>query len=171
MTKRPRITPELTTGDKWMEGAGWVLLLLLWILVAVNYASLPHTIPIHYNGLGQPNRFGGKSAILVLPLIATVLVGGLTILNRYPYLFNYPTKVTADNATWQYTRATKLVRYLKVAIVILFGVICWRTIEGAHSKTTGMGNWFLPFVSILIYGPVIYVLLTWNRKRPPSRKD
>ena len=95
---------------------------------------MPATIPTHYNGAGQADGFGGKITILTLPLIATVLFVGMTFLNKYPHIFNYPTNITQDNVLRQYTNATRLIRYLKLIIVFIFGLIAFKTIQNANGE-------------------------------------
>lgn len=138
MGERPKLKAELTTLDKTLEILGWTSILAVWFLTITNYTNLPDTIPIHYNGAGQADRFGGKATILILPLIATVLFVGLTILNRFPHIFNYPTNITQDNALSHYTNATRMIRYLKLIIVVIFGLIAFRTIQNANGKADGL---------------------------------
>ena len=104
MEERPKIKLELTKTDKTFEIIGWLSIIAIWILTITNYKSLPDIILIHYNGAGHVNGFGGKAYILTLPLTATILFVGLTILNRFPHFFNYPRKVTKENAKFQYTK-------------------------------------------------------------------
>lgn len=159
MNERPKIKLDLTTTDKTFEILGWVSILAIWILTITNYANLPDTIPIHYNGAGQADGFGGKGTILTLPLISTVLFVGMTILNRYPHTFNYPTNITADNALRQYTNATRMIRYLKFIIVVIFGLIALQTFRNVNGQTNGLGVWFLPLTLGLIFIPLTYFVV------------
>ena len=159
MNERPKIKLELTTYDKTLEILGWTSILAIWVLTISNYSNLPDTIPIHYNGAGQADGFGGKGNILTLPLIATVLFIGLTILNKFPYVFNYTTNITADNALRQYTNATRLLRYLKFIIVVIFGLIALQTIRNVNGQASGLGVWFLPLTLGLIFIPLTYFLI------------
>ena len=159
MEARPKIKLELTTSDKTIEIIGWLLIISVWGLTITNYANLPDTIPTHYNGAGQADGFGGKATILTLPLTATVLFVGLTFLNKFPHIFNYPTNITQDNASRQYTNATRLIRYLKLIIVFIFGLIAFKTIQNANGEADGLGVWFLPLTMGLIFIPLIYFVI------------
>jgi uncharacterized membrane protein len=152
MNERPKFKIQPTPTDKILEILGWASLLAIWVLILSSYANLPDIIPIHYNAAGQADSFGEKGNILTLPILATVLFIGLTILNKFPHVFNYPTKITADNAVGNYTNATRLIRYLKFIIVIIFGLIVWKTIR----NTNGLGAWFLPLTVGLIFIPMTY---------------
>ena len=155
MNNRPKIKLQHTLFDKALEILGWILVFAIWILVITNYITLPDTIPIHYNGVGVADRFGGKENILTLPIVATVLFIGLTMLNQFPHLFNYPTPITEDNALRQYIYATRLLRYLKFIILVIFGAITWQTISNVHN----IGIWFLPMTVALMLIPFIYFLI------------
>lgn len=157
--ERPKIKLQLTTTDKFLEVLGWMAVLTIWLLVITNYSKLPGTIPTHYNGSGQADGFGGKASILILPMIATVLFVVMTILNRFPHVFNFPTNITKDNALRQYTNATKMIRYLKLTIVLTFGFIAFKTIQNASGQSTELGAWFLPFTLGLTFFPIIYFVV------------
>lgn len=159
MNERPKIKLGLTTIDKTFEILGWISIFAIWVLTITNYTNLPDTIPIHYNGAGQADGFGGKGNILILPLIATVLFAGLTILNKFPHVFNYPTNITAENALRQYTNATRLIRYLKFIIVVIFGLIALQTIRNVNGQTNGPAFWFLPLTLGLIFIPLTYFVI------------
>ena len=159
MSERPKLKLELTTFDKTLEILGWTSILAIWVLTITNYTNLPGTIPTHYNGVGQADGFGGKATILTLPLIATVLFIGLTILNKFPHIFNYPTNLTQDNALRQYTNATRMIRYLKLIIVVIFGLIAFKTIQNANGEADGLGVWFLPMTLGLIFIPLTYFVI------------
>jgi uncharacterized membrane protein len=156
---RPKIKLIPTTADKLVDLLGWLILLALWTLTITNYSSLPDTIPTHFNATGEADGFGSKVSLIALPVIATLLFIGLTVLNRYPQSFNYPTTITKDNALQQYTLATKMLRYLKLVLVLVFGGIEIITIQNATGKAAGLGTWFLPLTLVLVFLPLIYFLI------------
>jgi uncharacterized membrane protein len=159
MNNRPRIKLRLTTADKVLEFMGWCVVLLLWYVITVHYSKLPEIVPVHYNAEGKVDKFGPKSILLMLPLIATVLYIAMTIINRFPHQFNYPVKITEENALQQYTSASRLIRYLKFIVVVIFGIITFKSIPNAAATSEGLGTWFLPFVLISIFVPVIYYII------------
>ena|ERR1035437_5408592 len=159
MEERPIIKLELTTADKIFELVGWLFIVAVWWLTIKNYSNLPDTIPTHYNGDGQADGFGGKTTIFTMPLAATILFIGLTILNKFPNIFNYPTNITQGNAFRQYTNATRLIRYFKLILVFIFGFITFKTIQNAKGEVDGLGVWFLPITMGLIFIPLIYFIV------------
>ncbi|MBC8004701.1 MAG: DUF1648 domain-containing protein [Verrucomicrobia bacterium] len=161
MKGRSRIKIELTITDKVIELIGWLSLLAIWVLAITSYSNLPDTIPIHYDGTGQIDRFGNKINILTLPLIATILFVGITIANRFPHIFNYPIKITEENTFRQYSNITRMNRYLKLIFVIIFGFIAYNTIESTNS----LGFWFLPLTMGLLFTSLIYFVLKTVRTK------
>jgi uncharacterized membrane protein len=158
MSNRPKLKLNLTTTDKVIELVGWICLIGIWILTLSNYYSLPETIPIHYNGAGEADGFGKKWNILSLPIVSSILFVGLTILNKYPHVFNYPSTITQENALQQYTNATRLIRFLKLVVLIIFGLIVFKTIQNVNGNADGLGTWFLPLTFGLIFIPMAYYL-------------
>ena len=159
VNEKPKITLQLTIADKIFEILGWTFVIAIWFLTIANFANMPDTIPIHYNATGQADGFGGKGHLLTLPLISTILFIGLTILNKFPHLFNYPANITPGNALRHYTNATRLIRYLKLIIVIIFGLIVLQTIRNVNGQISGLGAWFLPLIFGLIFIPLIYYVI------------
>ena len=159
MNKRPRLKLKLNQTDKILEIVGWISVVGIWALPLINYFDLPEIIPIHFNGAGKANGFGNKTHIFVLPIISTLLFIGLTILNKRPHVFNYPSQITKENAFRQYTNATRMMRVLKLVIVLLFGLIVFRKIQIINGHADGLGTWFLPFTIGLFIILTIYFLI------------
>jgi len=154
--ERPILKQKWSTGDKLLEVAGYLILILLWILVLSNYAALPETIPTHFGITGKADGFGNKGMIFMLPVVTTLLFVGMTILNYYPHKFNYPTKVTVQTAKKQYTVATHLIRYLKFIVVLAFFFI---TLFSMGSVNNQESQWFILFLFLFIisvFVPLIY---------------
>lgn len=158
-TERPKIKVILSTTDKIVEILGWIILLVLWGWTFTHYSSLPDTIPTHFNAAGEADGFGTKVSIIALPVIASLLFIGITVLNRYPHSFNYPTAITQDNALRLYTLATRMLRFLKLVLVVVFGGIEFMTIQHATGKAAGLGVWFLPLTLVLVFLPLIYFVI------------
>ncbi len=158
MLNHPKLKPKLTPTDLLFEAAGWVVLLLIWSLALLNFDKLPDIIPIHFNAKGEADGFGQNSGILVLPMIATVLFIGLTYLNKFPHIFNYTSTITEENALDQYQTSTRVLRYLKLIIVMVFGFIEFKTIQVATGQAEGLGKWFLPLILGLISLPTVYYI-------------
>lgn len=47
----------------------------------------------------------------MLPVTSAILFPGMSLVNRAPHIFNYPVRITSENALIQYTNAPRLIRY------------------------------------------------------------
>ncbi len=157
--ERPKLKIQLTTTDQIFELLGWGVLLALWVWTGTSYPSLPDSIPTHFNAAGEADGFGTKASIVGLSLIATLLYIGLTLLNRFPHVFNFPTPITLDNALSQYTNAIRMIRYLKLILVLVFAGISFQTIQQAKGTGEGLGLWFLPLTLVLVFMPLVYFVV------------
>ena len=160
MGERPKLKLHLTRTDKVIEFIGWTVLIGVWVLAIVSFSGLPETIPTHFNGAGKADGFGEKINILVLPIIGTILFIVLTGLNKNPHIFNYPITITNADAIGQYSKATRMIRVLKLTIVLVFGLILLRTIQHANGNADGLGIWFLPLTIGLFIIPTFYFMMT-----------
>lgn len=151
MENRPRITITVTSTDRISEAVGWGLVLSMWMITAIYFTKLPQIIPIHFNASGAPDGYGVKYILLLTPFIATVLCVALTWLCRYPHLFNYPTPITASNASQQYAVAIRMLRWLKLIIAAIFLFITTHTLSSATGNKLSRGFWILPVASTALF--------------------
>jgi uncharacterized membrane protein len=159
MNDRPVLKPKLTLADMILEAAGWALVVILVASAFYFYSKLPGIIPVHFNFTGQPDSFGKKHTILLLPVIGLVSFAVLTLLNQVPFKFNYPAKITPENAMKQYTLMTRMIRYLKFILCLVFSAVTILTYETAIGKANGLGIWFVPMTLALILLPLLYFIL------------
>ena len=158
MEERPKIKLKLGFPDILLESFGWLAILAIWGLVIVNYSSLPNSIPTHFNAAGDPDSYGGKTALFVLPIVGTITFIGMTFLNKFPEIFNYPIEITKSNASAQYTNMTRMMRYLKMILVVIFGTIVFNKIQIAQGISEGLEIWFLLINLGLLFIPLIYFI-------------
>lgn len=159
MNKRPRIPIKLTTIDYFIEIIGAIGILCLIFLPVYFFNDLPTQLPKHFNAHGQVDSYGNRGIIWLLPAIGLVLYIGMTVLNKFPFAFNYPTKVTNENAKKLYTLGTRTVRLLKVIVVLSFAFLNYRTIEIGMNNATEIGKFYLPLLLVvltILIGTMIY---------------
>ena len=159
MESRPKLKIQLTKTDRILEGLGYFTIVASWGLVVFVYPILPQSIPTHFGFSGVADGFGDKTYLLLLPGIATVLFTGISILNRLPHIFNYPVAITESNALKQYTYATRLLRFLKFSVPLIFLTIFVMSALTALHKASGLGFWFLPTALVFIFLPLVFYSL------------
>ncbi len=155
-----RPTPEIQTSrfDKMIELLGWVCLILLWVITIISYARLPEIIPTHFNASGQADDEGSKMILFFLPVIGTLIFVGLTILNQYPHIFNYPVAITEANAQKQYNNAVRMLKVLKLILAVVFSILVFLIYHAASTDNGSLGIWFLPVVLGMILIPLGYFI-------------
>ena len=160
---RPLIKIEWTPADWILEGMALLGLLTVFGTAIYNFPKLPDTIPTHFNAAGQPDGYGNKSVFLMFPAISLLLYLLLSLISLIPHRFNYPVKITPQNALKQYTMGTRLIRYLKMSLILLFFDINYSIIRHINNTSQGLGLWFLPVVLGFIFIPVIiYFILSYK---------
>lgn len=150
--------------DKFLESSSKCVLVLLWMITIFAFFKMPIIVPTHFNAAGQPDSFGSKETVFILPVIATIIFAGLTVLNRYPYIFNYINKITEANALHQYTIAARMLRALKLMILILFTAIVLLTYLTTIHAINGLSKGFLPFIiCVFCMLPTVGLLLAYKK--------
>jgi uncharacterized membrane protein len=154
---RPVIDHSRTGVDWLLEIAAIMGLVGAFAILGSAWSQLPERIPLHFDITGKPDGWGNKGWLWILPMIGAVIYVGFTALVRVPHRFNYPWKITPENAQRQYRIARSLLTWLKAQITLLLAAIAWTTIRVALGKAEGIGAWFVPvLVGVLLATVVVH---------------
>jgi len=129
-----------------IEILAFVGLLLHALIILGMWNFLPETIPVHFDFAGQANSWGDRSDLLLLFGLSILIYAGLSWLGRYPHKFNYPWKITLDNAERQYHLARIFVKVIKCEIVWLLALITSQAIGVSFGLANGLGSIFVALV-------------------------
>lgn len=165
MEARPKIKLSLSPLDKSLEMTSQVFLVAVWALTLYIFFKLPATIPTHFDASGQVNAYGNKVTLIIFPILATIIYLLFTQLNRFPHIFSYMTKITENNAERQYIIATRMYRFLKLAILVIFSSIILFTYLTTTGVTKGLGLWFLPMAEGLLLIPTVIGIIKSLQKK------
>ncbi|MBC7537129.1 MAG: DUF1648 domain-containing protein [Ferruginibacter sp.] len=165
METKPRIKINKSKTDRRLELFGGILLLLLWLITVYVYLHSPDTIPIHFDDSGKPNNYGSRNTLFFLTIPATIIYAGITQLNKYPHILNYPVKITAENAAQQYSDATRLLRFLKAGVLLIFILLIVLEYLTALGITKDIGTWFLPLILCTTMLPTIFLLIQGLKRK------
>lgn len=165
-TNRPRIQIKKNIFDWTLELITLLIFLLVLAVPIIYYNELPETVPRHFNAAGEPDAYGSKTILWILPLICSLMYVGLTILNRYPHIFNYLDEITEENAERQYRMATKLIRILKLIVTATFCYILFQTVQTALDHQQGLGTYFLPIFIVVMIAIIIGYLVISQKTKP-----
>ncbi len=165
--QRPHIRPPLTTLEIIAIAITIAGLLFTFLPLVILWSSIPNTIPTHFDIYGQPNAYGSKAMLLIYPGVALGITLLFQILCHYPWLFNFPVRITHENALRQYGRGRRLLRWVN-ALIWLFGAIQWQAIEVARGAATTLGSVFSlsVFVVFALIVPIgiITLVIMWARR-------
>lgn len=153
---RPRVQLTLSGVDKALQLAGALVLATFLVVVAATWASLPESLPVHFGLGGEPDSWGSRGEILVLPVIALLQFVLLSVLARFPHRHNYLVTITAENAERQYRLAQRLLHVLSLLLVFLFFALYLATWAIAGHKLDR-----LPAVAVWLPLALIGCLLAW----------
>lgn len=160
---RPVLNIQMTPLQQLMIVGGAIGVIVCFGIVAKYWPDLPHTIPTHFNGLGKPDGWGGKSSLMGLPIIGLLIYAMMIILSRFPQIYNFPVAITEENAPAQYQMARTLVIWLGAYIPWMFAYLVWMSVQSAVHKAEGLGGWFLPASMVLCFAPLIIYLMKASR--------
>lgn len=152
---QPKIVPPRTPIQQLLNTLALVALVGFVIYFLLKWPGLPDPIPRHYNGAGEPDAYGSKYTLMILPLLAIAIYFTFNYLNQKPYTFNYPVKITEENAAYQYTLAMNMMSALSTSIILAFFYISWRTVAVVNQEVSGLGWWFLPAFLLITFLPII----------------
>jgi uncharacterized membrane protein len=147
-----------------LEFAGAASLISTFLTIALSWSDLPETIPMHFNAAGQVNGWGPKESILAVPCVAIFVFLLLTIASRYPQYFNFPWRITEENAERQY----RLARILLAAIKLDVALTCFLAItslRGAALHHTAFNPIFFPFAIASVPAVLITYFVVAIRSR------
>ncbi|TYB79683.1 DUF1648 domain-containing protein [Bizionia myxarmorum] len=166
---RPKITLDKSTFDNFLDVFAFGLLIVTIIYTVLNYSALPDQIPMHFNYSGDITRFDDKDMIWLFPILGIATVSGIFYLNKFPHVFNYPQKITPENAKEFYSDATRMLRFINVSISLLFSIILFEIVQVSLNNAkiiSQAANYIIMSIVILMtIGPLIYAFLNLKKKK------
>ncbi len=163
MSDQPRLIIEPMAADRALEALCITILLAMWVLTVSYLLILPEHIAIHFDMQGQPDGYGSKWVLLFSPVFASILWIGLSVLNKFPHKFNYPVKITKDNAARQYSLAIRLIRWIKLGILLLFSILLHTFYSSALSEEL-KNIWWIIILSVIIGLVPLIIFLIFSVK-------
>ena len=127
--ERPRIKIKLTMIDYVVEFFSLAAVLSSIILFIIYWIKAPDIVPIHYNIHGEADGYGSKMTLIIEPILSVLAYVGLTVLNKYPHIFNFSTTVTEQNALSLYKTSTRMIRWFKLLICLFFAYMVWHEVN------------------------------------------
>jgi len=124
------------------------------IYISMKYPFLSDKIPIHFNGNNIADGWGYKGLVWILPFITLIVWMAMTILEKFPHLFNY-TNLTKKNIASQYKNGRLMVNLIKSEITIFLVYNSWNWINAILGNKIGLGVWEMLIFLIIIIGTIV----------------
>lgn len=130
-------------GGRWALELVALLALGLGILAVVRaWPELPATVPTHFGLSGEPDAWGPRKAIAMMPAIAAFLYLLLSGVQRIPASwYNYPVTLTDENRARQHALARELLAWIKAAGMGLFAHLTIGILRIALGHAESLGPW------------------------------
>jgi uncharacterized membrane protein len=155
-----RVEYRRSPGD-WLAEMIAVTGLILGLVLPVCYWSLlPERVPSHFGASGQADAWSARGFVWLLPAVTVFVYLLLTLVSLIPpRYYNYPWRITEENAPRQVRIVRRLLCVLKAELVWLFVYLTWQTIRVALGQVSGLGSTFLPVTLAVVFGTVLYYFI------------
>lgn len=162
MKKQPIMKIPQSSFAKFLDGLTVLIFISVVIYLITQYSTLPDRVPGHYDEEGNVDRWGSKMELWILPIVGAVLWIPMTILERYPHMFNY-LNLKEDNIEAQYRNGQLMVNVLKNQSVLLLSYLLYQSIQVANGAAEGLGVLFMPIFLAVIFGSLIIFMIRMLR--------
>jgi uncharacterized membrane protein len=161
---RPGIRPSWKASDKILALIATAGVLLLLLAVPFAWQQLPERIPTHFGFSGEPDAWGGKGTLVILPIVGLTLYVSMMALARVPHIYNYPVTITEDNAEAQYRLGRKLLLTVNAFTTWLLAGLLLDSIDVASGRQDGLSSAFLVLLVVAPFAILIVYLILANRQ-------
>ena len=123
-------------------------------------------VPTHFNLAGQADAWGSPQSLLVLPAMALGVFLLMTIVSRYPAVFNFPVRATPANRAQLESIALEMIAWLRLEVVVIFALIQRAAILSAEQGRNALSGWLLPVCLVCVFGTIALHVVAMFRVRP-----
>lgn len=164
--KNPAIHIGKTKFDLTLEILTILAIIATLCILVYYYSLLPEKLPIYFNWPTKENTgLGSKNLLFISPIISGAIFFGFYLLNKKPWIFNYPTEITKKNAIRSYRNSTQMLRLIALVISLMCFCFTLFSILNGLGNSTNYGIYIYPvFPVLLIIIPIIYMIKMFSEK-------
>jgi uncharacterized membrane protein len=130
------------------------------VYLILTWHTIPDKIPAHYNLAGEVNRWGSKSELIVLPIMSWLIFGLITLIERYPSVWNTGVRITKENREQVYRLLKNLIAVVKIFVLLMFS-----SISVISSLGLSLPMWYILGFLVLLFGTIAYFIVRITRIR------
>lgn len=165
--KKPKLVVKRKLVDYVVEFLTFLAVITSFALPLIYYQDMPEDIPMHFSTSGAADRLGPRNSIWILPVLGAVLCWGIHRLIKFPHLFNYPHRITAQNAAENYRMAQRSLRFINFIVAASIAYITYKIILTSLGRSEGLSTQFLIVFSIIMLGTPLFFMLKmrWHKNK------
>lgn len=152
---------KLDGTDKFFEVLALVSVLANFIIIGMNYSSLPDVIPNHFDLNGEPNQYGSKNSLWAVAAVSVFIYMLIGIITLFPESFNYPSQKNDKES--QYKMGVKLMRSLRACMLLFVALLTYVMIQSAKNGTAKGTFWIIAVVPAILLGNLIWFAVKWKK--------
>jgi len=161
--KRPKIHIPKSKSEIIGNIIGYVIYIGSIILLIALWAKIPQKVPVHYNLDGEVTRWGSKWELFILVGIGLFIIILMEIIERFPEIYNYPSRFNEHNAEQFYLVGRQMVNLIKNGCVILFSFILYADIALVLEWHVNLSQWILPIIFIICIVPIVVCFVRFSK--------
>ncbi len=132
----------------------WLLVIGIPVYLLIMWQQIPDSIPMHYDAMGNVDRWGSKGELLVLPIMTFIMCLFISIIERFPQIWNTGVKITEENKERVYRVLKNMLKITKLIVIADFSFM---TVNSLMAKDLPV--WFGPVFLVLVFGNLTFWLI------------
>lgn len=133
------------------------------VYLILAWKTIPDQIPGHYNAAGEIDRWGDKSELIVLPIASWLMYGLITLVERFPQVWNTGVRITEENRNEVYRLLKNLIAVVKMFVLLMFG-----SLTVISSLGLNLPVWYVLAFLVVLFGTIAYFIVRLTRLRTES---
>lgn len=137
-----------------------VLLCGIIMYLFVSWSNIPESIPKHYNGQGVIDSWTDRSELIILACIAWAIYIGISVIERFPKIWNTGVEVTPENKERVYRVLKNMLVTEKLLVVLVFVVLLFYT-----ANALPLPSFFTPAYLLGLFGSMLFFIIRLYKVR------
>lgn len=108
-----------------------VMILVTIIIMIVSWNNIAEEVPTHIGVDGVVDETGDKKSVIMLPILNIIMFIMISVIEKFPSLWNIPIKVTEENKLKVYSITKSMIVAVKFVFTAMFSGLAISIINGA----------------------------------------
>ncbi|MBK1810969.1 DUF1648 domain-containing protein [Clostridium sp. YIM B02505] len=156
--KRPILKIPYSSLERILEIVSIAAIIVVIGLLTAYWDDVPQRIATHFDIRGNPDDWGSKNTLLIIPIMSVFFYVLLTTVSKFPHIFNYVVDISELNARFQYSNARRLMIFIKTEMLVYFSIMEYNLLIVGLGYKTSLAIAMLPLFLIIVFGTVIYFI-------------